>query len=85
MLIIYDETKVEPLITLLRDLKMYFYESQMSDFDKKYLLIGFDTKANLIEVMYNIVDNNVINVFHAMPCRKSFRELIDFSRSRIWL
>jgi hypothetical protein len=44
--------------------------------DNKYLVIGFDSKINLIEVMYNVIDENTVNVFHAMRCRKSFLHLI---------
>ena len=44
--------------------------------DNKYLVIGFDRNANLIEVMYNVIDENTINVFHAMRCRKGFLHLI---------
>jgi propanediol dehydratase small subunit len=44
--------------------------------DNKHLVIGFNRNANLIEVMYNVIDENTINVFHAMPCRKSFLSFI---------
>jgi propanediol dehydratase small subunit len=44
--------------------------------DNKYLVIGFDRNANPLEVMYNVIDENTINVFHAMRCRKSFLHLI---------
>ena len=44
--------------------------------DNKYLVIGFDRNANLIEIMYNVIDENTINVFHAMRCRKVFLHLI---------
>jgi hypothetical protein len=40
------------------------------------LIIGFDRKANLLEIMYNIIDEDTINVFHAMKCRKNFLPLI---------
>ena len=44
--------------------------------DNKHLVIGFDRNANLIEVMYNVIDEDTINVFHAMRCRKGFLHLI---------
>ena len=44
----------------------------LEDYENKYLLIGFDTHGNPIEVMYNRIDNERLNVFHAMKCRKSF-------------
>jgi len=42
-------------------------------YDNKYAIIGFDKNANLIEILYNLIDEQSINVFHAMPCRDSFR------------
>ena len=44
----------------------------IEEYDNKYLLIGFDMKSNLIEVMYNLVGENIANIFHAMKCRKEF-------------
>jgi hypothetical protein len=44
--------------------------------DNKHLVIGFDRNANPIEIMYNVIDENTINVFHAMKCRKSFLHFI---------
>jgi hypothetical protein len=41
-------------------------------YTNKYLVIGFDTKGILLEIMYNIIDEDSINVFHAMPCREQF-------------
>jgi len=54
----------------------FIYEEPLEDFDNKYLLLGFDTKGLLLEVMYNFIDMESINVFHAMPCRKSFYGLL---------
>jgi propanediol dehydratase small subunit len=44
--------------------------------DNKYLVIGFDRNANILEVMYNVIDEDTINVFHAMKCRKGYLHLI---------
>jgi len=41
--------------------------------EDKNLLIGFDTKANLLEILYNVIDDRRINVFHAQKCRKNWR------------
>ena len=46
------------------------------DDENKYLVIGFDPTGNLLEVMYNIIDEQTINVFHAMKCRKIFYSLL---------
>ena len=42
------------------------------DDETKYLSIGFDKSGNLMEVMYNYIDEQKIKVFHAMKCRKQF-------------
>ena len=33
--------------------------------ENKHLLIGFDTRANLLEILYNVIGDQRINVFHA--------------------
>ena len=43
----------------------------------KHLLLGFDTNGNLLEVMYNFIDEQTVNVFHAMKCQKAYYHLID--------
>ncbi|MDR1302949.1 MAG: hypothetical protein LBK43_10860 [Treponema sp.] len=35
----------------------------------KNLLIGFDCNANPLEILYNVIDENTVQVFHAMRCR----------------
>jgi len=45
-----------------------------------YLLVGFDTKANPIEVLYNEFGRNGVNVFHAMKCRSRFLRLFNKGR-----
>ena len=48
----------------------------MLEFDKvyggKYLLIGDDRNGNLLEILYNVIDEDSINVFHALKCRSIF-------------
>jgi hypothetical protein len=41
------------------------------------LLIGFDRKGNPLEILYNIIDNDTINVFHALRCRNIYYHLIQ--------
>jgi hypothetical protein len=43
----------------------------------KHLLIGFDQNRNLLEIMYNVIDERTINVFHAMKCRNIFLKLLN--------
>jgi uncharacterized DUF497 family protein len=48
------------------------HEQQLEFYVNKWLIVGYDTAGNLIEVVYNIIDDDTVNVFHAMPCRKKF-------------
>ena len=41
----------------------------MEGYDNKYAIIGFGKNGNLIEILYNLIDEQSINVFHAMLCR----------------
>ena len=45
----------------------------------KYLLIGFDIGGNLLEIMYNLIDEDTANVFHAMKCRKEWYKYLPRS------
>ena len=43
-----------------------------------YLLLGFDLKANPVEILYSEYGENGVNgvnVFHAMPCQDRFFRL----------
>ncbi|GHV77692.1 hypothetical protein AGMMS49942_25130 [Spirochaetia bacterium] len=53
-------------------LKTKVHASAINAFPEKYVVIGFDRAGNPLEVMYNPIDANTINVFHAMKVRKSF-------------
>ncbi|MDR2999837.1 MAG: hypothetical protein LBU89_01115 [Fibromonadaceae bacterium] len=52
------------------------YDAALEEYANKYLLIGFDKSANLIEIMYNVIDDNTILVFHAMKCRSAYIALL---------
>jgi hypothetical protein len=64
---------------ILRAFETFIYEDPIEGFDNKYLLLGFNIKGNLIEVMYNRINEDAVKVFHAMPCRKSFGKMADFN------
>jgi hypothetical protein len=51
-------------------------EADDEDARDKYLLIGFDRKANPLEVLYNFMSDHHVNVFHAMPCRNIYHHLL---------
>ena len=42
--------------------------------ETKYLAVGFDQSGRLLEIMYNHLDDEIVKVFHAMKCRRQFRE-----------
>jgi len=43
----------------------------------KYLLLGYDINARLLEIMYNIIGDGVFRVFHAMKCRNIYVHLLN--------
>jgi hypothetical protein len=55
----------------------FIFEEQIDDGDNKHLLLGFDASGRLLEIMYNIIDEQTVNVFHAMKCRKAWRSLVN--------
>jgi len=53
------------------------YDRIMEGYDNKYLLLGFSTSGNLLEVMYNDLGEDKVSVFHAMPCRNALLPLLE--------
>ena len=53
------------------------YDRLVEGFDNKYLLLGFGTSGNLLEVMYNDLGEDKVSVFHAMPCRNALIPLLE--------
>jgi hypothetical protein len=51
------------------------FDGLIEGYDNKFLLTGFDSRGNLLEIMYNLIDVHTANVFHAMRCRKAYRTL----------
>jgi len=47
------------------------------DDETKYLVVGFDKTGRLLEIMYNLIDEQKIKVFHAMKCRKQFYKELE--------
>jgi hypothetical protein len=52
------------------------FDNTMTGEEDKNLLIGFDLNGNPLEIMYNVLDEGVINVFHAMKCRKAYLDFL---------
>ena len=53
------------------------YEGPLEDDEYKYIVLGFDNSGKLLEILYNHIDDETINVFHAMKCRSIFFHLLD--------
>jgi hypothetical protein len=53
------------------------YDDIWDEIEDKHLLLGFDNNGNLLEIMYNVIDENTINVFHAMNCQSIYYHLLD--------
>jgi hypothetical protein len=51
------------------------FDGLLEGYDNKFLLTGFNTRGNLLEIMYNLVDEQTVYIFHADRCRKAYRML----------
>jgi hypothetical protein len=49
-------------------------ETLIDEYEDTYAIIGFDTKGKMLEIMANLVNEETIEVYHAMRCRKSFQK-----------
>ena len=58
-------------------IRNWVYDDSLDEDPCKHLLIGFDGNANLLEILYNVIDERSVNVFHAMKCRDAFLPLIE--------
>ena len=62
--------------SILHALVSTIYEEPFEDDDSKVLLLGFDHSGNLLEIVYHILDEQRMMVFHAMKCRRSLLDLL---------
>ena len=53
------------------------YEGPLEGDENRYIVLGFDNSGCLLEIFYNNIDEEAINVFHAMKCRSIFYPLLD--------
>ncbi|GHV55493.1 hypothetical protein AGMMS49579_18510 [Spirochaetia bacterium] len=53
------------------------YEGPVEDGENRYIVLGFDRAGNLLEIMYNRLNEKKVKVFHAMKCRNIFFGLLD--------
>jgi hypothetical protein len=54
------------------------YEDLLQGYLNKYLVLGYDTKRRLLEIMYNRLSEDTIKVFHAMKCVTKYLPLVGF-------
>ena len=52
------------------------YDDILDEVNDKHLLMGFDCNGNLIEILYNVIDDDTVWVFHAMRCTDEFIKLL---------
>jgi hypothetical protein len=57
------------------------FDHPVAHMENKNLLIGLDMKINPIEILYNEIDDCTVNVFHAMKCRKAWRNLANLEEN----
>jgi len=60
-----------------RAIETKIYEDTLKGEDDIYVIIGFDTVANPMEIFYNIIDGETIKVFHAMELRDKIAAQMD--------
>jgi hypothetical protein len=60
-----------------RAIETKIYEDTLKGEDDIYVIIGFDTVANPIEVFYNTIDDETIKIFHAMELRDKIAAQMD--------
>ena len=63
----YDPKDIE------RAIETKICEGLLKDEDEIYVIVGFDTVANPIEIFYNYIDDETIKVFHVMALSEKIR------------
>ena len=59
---------------ILSVLERAIYDETLTADPNKTLAVGFDTNANLTEIIFLVLAEGQIVVYHAMPCRKMYME-----------
>ena len=59
---------------ILYALKQSIYDETLESDPNKTLSICYDGKARLLEIIFHVISDENIVVFHAMPCRKNYIE-----------
>ena len=61
---------------ILNALSNSIYDETLVEIPNKTLYVGYDDKARLIEVICDIISEDIVVIYHAMPCRTQYRERI---------
>ena len=59
---------------ILYALERSIYDETLESDPNKTLAIGYDGNAKLLEVIFHVLSEKHIVVFHSMPCRKHYIE-----------
>jgi len=59
---------------ILFALERSIYDETLESDPNKTLSIGYDGNAKLLEVIFHVITDEHIVVFHSMPCRKYYIE-----------
>jgi len=59
---------------ILYALERCIYDETLKSDPNKTLAIGYDGNAKLLEVIFHVISDEQIVVFHSMPCRKYYIE-----------
>ena len=59
---------------VLNALRQSIYDETLETDPNKTLSIGYDGKARLLEIIFHVISDEKIVVFHAMPCRQTYIE-----------
>jgi len=57
---------------ILSALENSIYDETLDSDPNKTLAIGYDKNAKLLEIIFHVLSDEHIVVFHAMPCRKHY-------------
>ena len=61
---------------ILKALDNSIYDETLVEIPNKTLFVGYDEKAKLIEVICDIITDELVVIYHAMPCRTQYKERI---------
>jgi hypothetical protein len=62
---------------ILHALKAKIHAAMIDGYPEKYAVIGLNRAGNPIEILYNLIDDSTISIFHAMEVRDSFIKMLD--------